>query len=228
VIDPSEGADYTGGSNWTAGMPLVLSNAGLAADNYADGTYDGMPLSADFDEHYGSTMDTLEGNFNSTEGYTTRQNVLDPTEGANYTGGSDWTPGMPLVMSNAGLAALDAVPDSVFKALSKRVAPGGSVPGIMRVAGQNPLRQARRMVDAAVSSLTRPGISAAQRSTLRAQLDATLSTLSKIRMARGNLIKNASPTIAANVMRAASKMAYPMRHPRNRFPTAYGRPFAGR
>lgn len=35
VIDPSEGTNYTGGASWTAGMPLLPSNAGLVG-------YDGV------------------------------------------------------------------------------------------------------------------------------------------------------------------------------------------
>ena len=292
VLDPSEGADYTGGSNWTAGMPLVLSNAGLAEDRYSDGTYDGMPLSADFDEHYGSTMDTLEGNFSS------RVNVLDPTEGANYTGGSDWTPGMPLVMSNAGLAGVllgrtaqmpaielqqilaaagakitvngvwdtssvravkswaekvegaavtsrelnqnirpyaggkmvlvntvllsktmekispsslgglasfDAVPDTVLRALSNRVVSVPRAAGVVRGAGQSPLRQARRKVDAAVSSMTRPGVTAAQWATFKMQLDGSLKELAKIRAARGVIVQKASPNMARGMIRNAER-----------------------
>lgn len=34
----------------------------------------------------------------------------DPSGGANYSGGSDWVPGMPLTSSNAGLASTRDVP----------------------------------------------------------------------------------------------------------------------
>jgi hypothetical protein len=177
-----------------------VSMAGLA-DEYADGTYDGMSLSENFDEVYGSTMDTLEGSFNKIRGYETRTNVIDPTEGANYTGGSDWTPGMPLVMSNAGLAAFDAVPDQLFKALSRKVVSAPRVVGLLRGAGQSPLRQARMNVNAAVSKLTRPGVSPAQKVMLKAQLNASLNELAKIRAARGAVIRKASPKIARNLAR---------------------------
>jgi hypothetical protein len=42
-------------------------------------------------------------------GVLARSNVIDPSEGANYTGGSDYAPGMPLLPSSAGLAGLGAM-----------------------------------------------------------------------------------------------------------------------
>jgi len=186
VLDPSEGADYTGGSNWTAGMPLVLSNAGLAADSYADGTYDGMPLSADFDEHYGSSMDTLEGNFSS------RVNVLDPTEGANYTGGSDWTPGMPLVMSNAGLAGLDAVSDDALRKAAARAMGAARAAGVVRIAGQRPLSDVKSRIVKIQAFLQSPKgrqVSAATRQRLVSRMQMLGQNLRNQRMTRGRLFQ---------------------------------------
>lgn len=37
TIDPSDGSNYTGGAAWTAGMPLLPSNAGLAGYDGAIG-----------------------------------------------------------------------------------------------------------------------------------------------------------------------------------------------
>jgi hypothetical protein len=186
VLDPSEGADYTGGSNWTAGMPLVLSNAGLAEDRYSDGTYDGMPLSADFDEHYGSTMDTLEGNFSS------RVNVLDPTEGANYTGGSDWTPGMPLVMSNAGLAGLDAVSDDALRKAATRMVGAVRAGSMIRAVGQTPMRAVKSRILKIQSFLQSPrgrAASAQVKQRLVNRMQMLGQNLRNQRMTRGRLFQ---------------------------------------
>jgi hypothetical protein len=104
VIDPSEGANYGGGSDYYPGGPLTPSNAGLA------GCYEGCGLN-DIDRAYGSTMEAAPV---SSPNYRSRVNVIDPSEGANYTGGSDYSPGMPLITSNSGLAGLDAVSDKFF------------------------------------------------------------------------------------------------------------------
>jgi hypothetical protein len=191
VLDPSEGADYTGGSNWTAGMPLVLSNAGLAEDRYSDGTYDGMPLSADFDEHYGSTMDTLEGNFSS------RVNVLDPTEGANYTGGSDWSPGMPLVMSNAGLAGLDAVSDDALRKAATRMVGAVRAGSAVRVAGRKPLTNLKSRIEHLRRFLKGPesaNLTPQRRAQYLAVLRSHLQTLKAQRNMRGSMLRGALGT----------------------------------
>jgi hypothetical protein len=167
-------------------MPLVLSNAGLAADSYADGTYDGMPLSADFDEHYGSSMDTLEGNFSS------RVNVLDPTEGANYTGGSDWTPGMPLVMSNAGLAGLDAVSDDALRKAAARAMGAARAAGVVRIAGQRPLSDVKSRIVKIQAFLQSPKgrqVSAATRQRLVSRMQMLGQNLRNQRMTRGRLFQ---------------------------------------
>ncbi len=51
----------------------------------------------------GDTIAVLDGLNDIPDSYST-QNVLDPSAGANYSGGSSWTGGMPLTPSNAGLA----------------------------------------------------------------------------------------------------------------------------
>lgn len=79
VIDPSGGALYTGGSDFSPGFPLLPSSSGLA--------------SADSDLRNKSKM-------------LTRKNVIDPSGGANYTGGSDFPGGFPLLPSSAGLAGM--------------------------------------------------------------------------------------------------------------------------
>lgn len=93
VIDPSEGANYSGGSDWTGGMPLTPSSQGLADEqvNLERGF-------AAFEAPWAPYSDVIGLNT------TRRRNVIDPSEGANYSGGSDWTGGMPLTPSSQGLA----------------------------------------------------------------------------------------------------------------------------
>jgi hypothetical protein len=45
-----------------------------------------------------------ESTFHAAPGLQIKRNVIDPTGGAQYTGGSSWVPGMPLVSSNSGLS----------------------------------------------------------------------------------------------------------------------------
>ena len=97
VLDPSSGANYGGGSSFAPGLPLLPSNAGLAE------TYDGIPLEA-IDGHYGSTMGLSAAPIPS---FFTTQDVLDASSGANFSGGSSFAPGLPLLPSNAGLAESD-------------------------------------------------------------------------------------------------------------------------
>jgi hypothetical protein len=168
VIDPSGGANYTGGSNYGPGMPLVVSgDPGLAAlmnpDSYADfaqldpsvptikggygsaglgaarfapgggsdygraglgeghrssySPYPGVGLS-ELDAAFGSSLEIEDGRIGRrpatasqyasrvSHNFQTRRNVIDPSEGANYSGGSDYAPGLPLGPSSWGLAGL--------------------------------------------------------------------------------------------------------------------------
>jgi hypothetical protein len=45
-----------------------------------------------------------QGTLHAAPGLQIRRNVIDPSDGALYTGGSSWVPGMPMVASSAGLA----------------------------------------------------------------------------------------------------------------------------
>lgn len=63
TIDPSEGALYTGGSNWSPGMPLAVSSSGLAdaafcSDRSLDGSCTLVPLEylAAFQGHAGTVQ----------------------------------------------------------------------------------------------------------------------------------------------------------------------------
>lgn len=120
VVDYSDGGNYSGGSSFTDGLPLLPSNAGLADLNQMFDSY-GSSMSSAEDGRIGQESATgQEYARQIAPGVETRRNVLDYSEGANYSGGSSWHPHLPLTPSNAGLAglsyvdALDAVPDSIL------------------------------------------------------------------------------------------------------------------
>lgn len=82
VIDASSGANYSGGSAYAPGLPLMPSSAGLA------------------------DADLL--NFVNQSGVLPpKMNVIDASGGANYSGGASYAVGLPLLPSSAGLAALE-------------------------------------------------------------------------------------------------------------------------
>jgi len=178
VIDPSGGANYSGGSSYAPGMPLVVSgDPGLAAmmapesyddfaqldpsvptirggygraglgkvtwpggvdargygraglgrtDMYSD--FDGLAL-AEVDRTVGSSLEIEDGRIGrspatggeyanrAAHNFETRRNVLDASEGGNYSGGSSYAPGLPLLPSTVGLAGLDAVNPRLIMAI---------------------------------------------------------------------------------------------------------------
>jgi hypothetical protein len=85
VIDASEGANYSGGSSYAPGLPLMPSSVGLAA------------LADEDLVNYSKVTNVLPP----------RRNVIDASGGANYSGGSSYAPGLPLLPSgDPGLADL--------------------------------------------------------------------------------------------------------------------------
>jgi len=107
VIDPSMGANFTGGSSYAPGVPLTVSSSGLA-------DLDDLSAAA-------QKLDPSDGRIGQQPAYGTeyskwlmpgvytRQNVIDASGGANYSGGSSYAPGLPLMPSTVGLAGLDAL-----------------------------------------------------------------------------------------------------------------------
>jgi hypothetical protein len=103
------------------GTPIIDGGYGreglgkAAYDTYDD--FAGVAL-GDLDYAFGSSISIDDGRIgqNPATGreyadrvngnYQTRTNVIDPSEGANYSGGSDYYPGAPLMPSSAGLAEL--------------------------------------------------------------------------------------------------------------------------
>jgi len=92
VVDYSGGANYGGGSSFYPGGPTMPSSVGLA--------------DADMDPVLLAYMNAENPDLPNT---TFRNNVIDPSGGANYTGGSSFAPGSPLLVSSAGLAELRSI-----------------------------------------------------------------------------------------------------------------------
>lgn len=131
-IDASAGGNYSGGSSWPGDLPLTPSNAGLA------GTYNGMSPEANFAGAFGSSMEAVPGYYDAGM-------QIDPSAGANYSGGSSWDRYVPLTPSNAGLAGLDQVSD---KAFLKRL-PAAAQGAFKRKASQQQLIKVGRLMQAA-------------------------------------------------------------------------------
>lgn len=153
VVDPSGGANYSGGSSYAPRMPLLVSGdpgladaratiqggygypgfgdargplmdegygrAGLGRyEKYSD--FDGVPLAA-LDAFFGSTISIEDGRIGrrpaavdqyakaASHNFQTRRDVIDASEGANYSGGSSYAPRLPLMPSSVGLAELDSM-----------------------------------------------------------------------------------------------------------------------
>lgn len=132
VISPSEGGNYSGGSSaYPQDIPLMPSSVGLAA--CAGGCYEGVPIGA-LDGVFGSTLEIQDGRIGRTpatgeeyadritSGFEIRRDVIDPSEGANYSGGSSAVPRyLPLMPSSVGLAGLDDIDDAVFEAVPREI-----------------------------------------------------------------------------------------------------------
>jgi hypothetical protein len=128
VISPSQGGNYSGGSSaMPSDIPLMPSSVGLAGCEGA--CYQGVPLGA-WDRAFGSTLEIQDGRIGRVPatgeeyarrlapGLEIRRNVIDPSEGQNYSGGSSAVPEyIPLMPSSIGLAGLDDLPDAVFEAV---------------------------------------------------------------------------------------------------------------
>lgn len=141
VIDPSAGANYSGGSDYAPGLPLLPSSAGLAGCDCGTALED---LAA---------MD-LQARQVAPDVFL-RTNVIDPSGGANYTGGGDYAPGLPLITSYSGLAAvtsldgLDGAGDNAFR---NRFVNAAARAVFERVAGAGPMRQLRVKIKTATKA----------------------------------------------------------------------------
>lgn len=157
VIDPSGGANYSGGSSYAPGIPLISSNSGLAA---ALGAAGGSAADQDLAGAFNSLGAIREGYADGRtgagraavdqygrpimRGVLSRRNVLDASEGANYSGGSSYAAGLPLMPSSVGLAGLDGVGDLAW---------GGWLRNLQSKIGQRALVGARMNVMRKVAQL---------------------------------------------------------------------------
>jgi len=147
VIDASEGGNYSGGSSYAPGLPLLPSSIGLAGTSIIQGGYGRAGLGASIiqggygraglgqvgthaDADLAAAADIVEAvrASSASDGrigqqraqvnqyasmvmpnVTRRTNVLDASEGGNYSGGSSYAPGLPLLPSSIGLAGIPGV-----------------------------------------------------------------------------------------------------------------------
>jgi hypothetical protein len=100
IIDASRGANYSGGSSYSPGLPLTPSNAGLAG---AGSRLQNIKERIAMRQQMNLRVQQVGQN------YQVRNNVIDPSAGANYGGGSTYYPGSPLLPSSAGLAEMEAL-----------------------------------------------------------------------------------------------------------------------
>lgn len=184
VLDASGGGNYGGGSSYAAGLPLLPSTVGLAGHEYggAVGTYADQDLSSAF-----NALSVTTGVL------PTRRNVIDPSVGANYSGGSSYAPGLPLLTSTVGLAALDNLSDLQLR-----------LPRKMRsIVGRKALKSAKANVLSKASRMRR--MSASQKPAAARYLNTALTKLRKIRYARA---QHATRTAMTGGVPVAASMAY--------------------
>lgn len=234
VIDYSGGAQFSGGSSWTPGLPLTPSSAGLAGDlidggygrdglgtAYINGGYGRAGLGstgAAADEDLAGAAEAVAvarsinpedgrigqhrpqvdeyGNY-VMPGVLARSNVLDASEGANYSGGSSYAPGLPLMPSSVGLAGLDAYDDldglsdaelgsiwGKLAAMSGRVASKSTIrKAIHKTAGRGLLRRIKSSLKSTVRKAQRTR-SPQQRAMAMAKAQALGIKLHNVRRAR--------------------------------------------
>jgi hypothetical protein len=121
TIDPSGGANYTGGSDYSPGFPLLPSSAGLAGMSAVDmdivqqmnvlsrksfDPSDGGNRAGGSD--YSPGLPLLPSSSGLSGSSSIRADVIDASDGGNYSGGSSFAPRLPLLPSSAGLADLSA------------------------------------------------------------------------------------------------------------------------
>ena len=120
-----------------------------------------------------------------------KQNVIDPSGGANYTGGSTYAPGMPLIVSNAGLAGLDAMPNKVLrKAIAKlrRAGVRMDAAAMEKSFGVKPLEALKRHAMGIQRVWGRLNVDQ------KSQAMQALRVLGKVRLSRANIVRAAQAT----------------------------------
>lgn len=195
--------------------PLMDGSYGSAGmgryDTYSD--FDGVPLGA-LDAFFGSSISIEDGRIGRNPasggeyakfmGHSTamRQNVIDPSEGANYGGGSSYAPRLPLMPSSVGLAELDAY-DELDGMLDQAFLPKlSSVQqrAFKRAAGIRRIQQLKgkaKKVKRAYAAMT-----PMRKARARMMLSRIGQTLQRVRNIRRNVMKKPVSS-AARFMRAA-------------------------
>jgi len=208
VIDASGGANYSGGSSFAPGLPLLPSSAGLADH------YDGKPLE-DIDWYWGSTMGVDDGNAYGVTG------VLDASAGANYSGGSSFAPGLPLLPSSVGLAGLDAVSDDAFKKLLR--GRPQMQQAFQRVASKQPLMKTKLKVARLQQKMAQGGMPREVYERVKQALITCRAELDKQRAVRANVAALAPANIAARSIALPSNVAARALGPASAAASALGR-----
>lgn len=170
VLDPSEGANYGGAANWpdSGGLPLLPSTIGLADADLLN---------------YSRVNSVLPP----------RKGVIDPGGGALYSGGSSYTPSIPLLPSSAGLAELNAVDmmdrvsDKAFKARLQPV----QKQAFERVAGQRKLKMLQGKADKIKRAWK--NMTPAQRARAKGALAQVGTEIGRIRRIRRNVVRSTMP-----------------------------------
>jgi hypothetical protein len=262
VIDPSEGALFSGGSSYAAGLPLLPSSVGLAdasalieggygraglGDNRAlieggygrEGLgYQGVPLEAT-DMAFGSTIEIEDGRIGRTpatgaeyaarKAYNVemRRNVIDPSEGGNYGGGSSYAAGLPLMPSTVGLADADIIEysrmTSVLPGRKKVIDPGGGAlysggssyaPGLPLLPSSSGLAEANavdamdRVSDAALKRRLQPAQKQAfKRVAGKGRLQQLQGAVQKIKRAWGSMTPAQKVRAKGKLARLGSEIA---------------------
>lgn len=120
-FDPTAGANFTGGSSWNPKLPLTPSQSGLAGADE-----DLMGAAAVLERNKGYHR-AIPSSYNAGA-------VFDPTSGANFKGGSNWDPKMPLTPSVSDLAA---VPDiDLAQVYTKNLRKLKKIPNLYAVGAQ--------------------------------------------------------------------------------------------
>jgi hypothetical protein len=223
VIDPSGGANYTGGSDWVPGLPLTVSSAGLA-DAFIRGGYGRAGLGAAYidggygraglgqtgsasDEDLAAATEAVatarainpeDGRIGQHQaqvdeygrpvmpGVLARSNVLDASEGANYSGGSSYAQGLPLMPSSVGLAGLetfddlDAVSDKALRIPS----------AAKKLVGRSKVKQLKNQARSLTKRMTRMSMTPRQRAMAAAKLRATGQRLAHARTVRRQIAQS--------------------------------------
>lgn len=205
VIDPSMGANYTGGSSYAAGIPLTVSSSGLAE-------LDDLAAAA-------KSLDPNDGRIGQEPAYGTeysrwlmphvyaRGGVVDASEGANYSGGSSYAPGLPLMPSTVGLAGLGEYDDDALDGVSDEdMGLGRFGRRFRRAVGKKRVRRLKKSLKSAAKSAMRSGDP-----TQVARARSVMGKLRRARSVRRKLMQRAGGVVGRSAFNRGTMAASAMR-----------------